>query len=137
MAILFGSQDWVDALKKALETSQAYKEAAKNWEGDIYIIVDPDASYKNRHVLYLDLWHGECREASVIADENETSRKSRISFASMKPNPLTRISVYWNKAYYAMVQQPETVAAPCAQQLMPLVLVVMVQRPMSSTMALV
>ncbi len=86
MAILFGSQDWVDALKKALETSQAYKEAAKNWEGDLYIIVDPDASYKNRHVLYLDLWHGECREAIVIADENEKSPEYRIfgPFTNMK-----------------------------------------------------
>ena len=78
MAILFASQEWLDALKKALETSQAYKEAAKNWEGDIYFIVEPDASYKNRNVLYLDLWHGECREARVITDENEKSPKYRI-----------------------------------------------------------
>jgi putative sterol carrier protein len=86
MAILFGSQEWVDAMKKALESSQAYKEAAKNWEGDLYIIVEPDASYKNRHVLYLDLWHGECREARVITDENEKSPKYRIvgSFTNMK-----------------------------------------------------
>jgi putative sterol carrier protein len=86
MAILFGSQEWVDALKKALETSQAYKEAAKNWEGDLYIIVEPDASYKNRHVLYLDLWHGECRETGVITDENEKSPKYRIvgPFTNMK-----------------------------------------------------
>ena len=86
MAILFGSQEWVDALKKALETSQAYKEAAKNWEGDLYIIVDPDASYKNRHVLYLDLWHGECRETGVIMDESEKSPRYRIvgPFTNMK-----------------------------------------------------
>jgi len=86
MAILFGSQEWVDALKKALETSQAYKEAAKNWEGDLYIIVESDASYKNRHVLYLDLWHGECRETGVITDENEKSPKYRIvgPFTNMK-----------------------------------------------------
>jgi putative sterol carrier protein len=78
MAILFGSQEWLDALKKALETSQAYKEAAKNWEGDIYFVVEPDASYENRHIMYLDLWHGECREALAIADENEKSPKYRI-----------------------------------------------------------
>jgi putative sterol carrier protein len=78
MAILFGSQEWLDALKKALETSQAYKEAAKNWEGDIYFVVEPDASYENRHIMYLDLWHGECREAIAIADENEKSPKYRI-----------------------------------------------------------
>jgi putative sterol carrier protein len=78
MAILFGTQEWLDALKKALETSQAYKEAAKNWEGDIYFVVEPDASYENRHIMYLDLWHGECREALAIADENEKSPKYRI-----------------------------------------------------------
>ena len=78
MAILFASQEWLGALKKALETSQAYKEAAKNWEGDIYFIVEPDASYKQRNIMYLDLWHGECREASVITDENEKSPKYRI-----------------------------------------------------------
>jgi len=78
MAILFGTQEWLDALKKALETSQAYKEAAKKWEGDIYFIVEPDASYKNRLILYLDLWHGKCREACVITDENEKSPKYRI-----------------------------------------------------------
>ena len=78
MAILFASQEWLNELKKALETSQAYKEAAKNWEGDIYFIVEPDASYKQRNIMYLDLWHGECREASVITDENEKSPKYRI-----------------------------------------------------------
>ena len=78
MAILFGTQEWLDALKKALETSQAYKEAAKNWEGDIYFVVEPDASYKNRHIMYLDLWHGECREARAITDENEKSPKYQI-----------------------------------------------------------
>jgi len=86
MAILFGSQEWVDALKKALETSQTYKEAAKKWEGDIYIIVEPDASYKHRNIVYLDLWHGECREARAITDENEKSPKYRIfgPFTNMK-----------------------------------------------------
>jgi putative sterol carrier protein len=86
MGILFGSQEWAGALKKALETSQAYKEAAKKWEGDLYIIVEPDAAYKHRHIFYLDLWHGECREARVIADENEKSPKYRIfgPFTNMK-----------------------------------------------------
>jgi putative sterol carrier protein len=86
MAILFGSPEWADALKKALETSQSYKEAAKKWEGDLYIIVEPDAAYKHRNIMYLDLWHGECREARAITDENEKSPKYRIfgPFTNMK-----------------------------------------------------
>lgn len=86
MAVLFGTQEWADTLKKAVETSQAYKEAAKNWEGDLYIIVEPDASYRHRHIVYLDLWHGECREASGVEDEGEKSPKYRIfgPFTNMK-----------------------------------------------------
>jgi len=86
MAIVFGTQEWADALKKAVDTSQAYKEAAKNWEGDMYIIVDPDGSYKHRHIFYLDLWHGECGEACLVEDESEKSPKYRIfgPFTNMK-----------------------------------------------------
>ncbi len=86
MATLFGTQEWADALKKEIDNSQAYKEAAKNWEGDLYIIIEPDASYKHRHIVYLDLWHGECREASLIEDEGEKSPAYRIfgPFIDMK-----------------------------------------------------
>ena len=86
MAITFGTQDWADALKKAIDSSQAYKEAAKKWEGDMYIIVDPDSSYNHRHIVFLDLWHGECREASGIEDEGTKSPKYRIfgPFTNMK-----------------------------------------------------
>lgn len=86
MAIMFGTQEWADALKKAIDNSQAYKEAAKNWEGDMYIIVEPDASYKHRNIMYLDLWHGECRQALAIKDESEKNPKYRIfgPFTAMK-----------------------------------------------------
>lgn len=79
MAILFGTQEWADALRKAIENSQAYQEAAKKWEGDLYIIVESDAAYKYKNIAYLDLWHGECRAASVVKDESEKAPKYRIS----------------------------------------------------------
>ncbi len=86
MAVMFGTQEWADGLKSELDNSKAYKEAAKNWEGDLYIIVEPDASYERRHIIYLDLWHGDCREASVVQDEGEKSPRYRIfgPFTNMK-----------------------------------------------------
>lgn len=33
MAVLFGTQEWADVVVRELNSSQAYKEAAKNWEG--------------------------------------------------------------------------------------------------------
>jgi len=86
MAITFGTQEWADALKQAIDASQAYKEAAKKWEGDMYIIIDPDSAYSHRHIVYLDLWHGECREARVVEDEGEKDPKYRVfgPFTNMK-----------------------------------------------------
>ncbi len=78
MAILFGSQEWADKVRQELNKSQAYKEAAKNWEGDMYIIVEPDPSFKHRIITYFDLWHGECRSASVVKNESEKSPKYLI-----------------------------------------------------------
>ncbi|MBC8275237.1 MAG: SCP2 sterol-binding domain-containing protein [Chloroflexi bacterium] len=86
MAILFGSQEWADKVCEELNSSQIYKEAAKNWEGDMYIIVEPDATFKQRIIVYFDLWHGDCRSACIVKDENEKSPKYRICgpFAIMK-----------------------------------------------------
>jgi putative sterol carrier protein len=41
MAIDFPSQEWLEALMKELNSSKAYQEAAKNWEGDFYFIFEP------------------------------------------------------------------------------------------------
>jgi len=85
-AITFGTQEWANAMKQAIAVSQPYKEAAKNWEGDMYLIVEPDAAYKHRNIIYVVLWHGECREALAITDESAKTPKYRIfgPFTNMK-----------------------------------------------------
>ena len=60
MAIPFPSDEWIKALHQELNSSKAYQEAAKKWEGDLSFIVQ---SGSQDTYLYLDLWHGECREA--------------------------------------------------------------------------
>jgi putative sterol carrier protein len=70
MALKFGFEAWVKALQEQLNTSPAYADAAKNWEGDFYFIVDPEGVVKEPMYLYMDLWHGNCREAFVVADKN-------------------------------------------------------------------
>src|SRR4030042_3112257 len=86
MAILFGAQEWADAMKQAIAKSQPYKKAAKKWEGDMYIIVEPDASYKHKNIIYIGLWHGECREALAVKDEGAKNPQYRIfgPFTAMK-----------------------------------------------------
>ena len=68
--IKFGTEEWVQALKDAINTSEGYAEAAKTWEGDFYFIVDPGGPVAEEMVMYVDLWHGKCREACLCKDRN-------------------------------------------------------------------
>lgn len=66
----FGSEEWVRALKDAINASPSYAEAAKTWEGDFYFIVEPKVAGGKELVMYVDLWHGQCREAFPVPDRS-------------------------------------------------------------------
>jgi putative sterol carrier protein len=67
----FGSPEWVQALHEELNKSPAYEDAARNWEGDFYFVVDPEGPVTEPVYLYMDLWHGKSREAFVVADPKQ------------------------------------------------------------------
>jgi putative sterol carrier protein len=68
MAIFFPSDPWIKALMEDLNNSQAYLDAAKNWEGDFYFVIQPGGTHTKTVMLYMDLWHGKCREAFEAVD---------------------------------------------------------------------
>ena len=67
----FGSPEWVQALQDELNKSPAYEDAARNWEGDFYFVVDPEGPVTEPIYLYMDLWHGKSRQAFVVADPKQ------------------------------------------------------------------
>jgi putative sterol carrier protein len=70
---LFPSDEWVKQLEQELNTSEAYADAAKNWEGDFYFVIDPDKDnpqHMETKYLYMDLWHGKCREAYSVLEKD-------------------------------------------------------------------
>ncbi len=79
MAFKFPSEEWVKALMEDLNQSQAYAEAAKNWEGDFYFIVEPGGTLDKQACLYMDLWHGKCRDAFAVTDESLKTPVFRMS----------------------------------------------------------
>lgn len=79
MAIKFLSEEWIQALMQELNNSKAYREAARNWEGDFYFILEPEGNIKEKVIYYMDLWHGECRSACIVTDEKEKNPAFRIS----------------------------------------------------------
>ena len=64
----FPSQQWAEAFKDALNASPDYHEAARNWEGDFYFIVTDIPGQPTPVTMYADLWHGQCRDAHVVAN---------------------------------------------------------------------
>ncbi len=79
MAIPFPSDEWIKALCAELNASAAYREAARTWEGDFVFVVEPAGNLKETVYLYMDLWHGQCREAFMLKDPAEKDAAFRMS----------------------------------------------------------
>jgi putative sterol carrier protein len=69
----FPSPAWVSDFDVAINSSDAYLNAAKNWEGDIILEIEGVAG------IYLDLWHGKCRSAEYMDDAKTRTAEFRIS----------------------------------------------------------
>ena len=64
----FPSPEWAQALMEKINSDEKYAQVARNWEGDMRVILEPDATLKEGMVIYLDLWHGKCRQAFIETD---------------------------------------------------------------------
>ncbi len=68
MALPFPSDAWIKAMMDDLNASSAYLEAAKNWEGDFFFVIEPGGTLDKTVTLYMDLFHGKCRGAYEVQD---------------------------------------------------------------------
>jgi putative sterol carrier protein len=71
MAYKFPSDEWIKAMAEEVNQSEAYRKSATKWEGDFYFVVEPGPGLPEPVILYIDLWHGEARDAFEIASEEE------------------------------------------------------------------
>jgi len=79
MGVLFPSDAWVKAFMAVLNNSAAYEEAAKTWEGDFHFVVEPGGSLTEPVTLYMDLWHGKCRDAYQVTDGHAAAPAFRLN----------------------------------------------------------
>jgi putative sterol carrier protein len=66
MPAIFPSEEWLKGLETQINSDTRYAEIAKNWEGDLIFLIEPDGNLKERLVFYLDLWHGKCRKVAYM-----------------------------------------------------------------------
>ena len=67
----FPSSDWVQAIKEKLNTDEKYAQIARNWEGDMVFVIEPGGAVTQRTRWYFDLWHGKCRDVTVLGENEE------------------------------------------------------------------
>ncbi len=71
------SPPWIAAWAEALRRSDAYREAARGWEGAVVLerTAGPGEPPEAARGVFLDLWHGECREArEATAADRDAAR---------------------------------------------------------------
>jgi putative sterol carrier protein len=71
MSIKFPSDEWIKELCVQLNASDAYAQAAKNWEGDNIFIILPDANYPDTTYFYINLQHGKASDARKLSSLDE------------------------------------------------------------------
>jgi len=64
----FPTEQWLQALLEKLNSDERHAHVARNWEGDILIIIEPSGALAQEVRWYLDLWHGKCRDAYALED---------------------------------------------------------------------
>ena len=68
-AFLAFSTAWAAAWQERLNASDAYREAAALWEGDLVLeLTEDDGAISG--AVYLDLWRGHCRAAREASPED-------------------------------------------------------------------
>ena len=69
MAYQFPSPEWLQALKDKLNSDEKYAQIASKWEGEIVFYIEPGGPVKEVMIFFTDLWHGECRDAFMVDNE--------------------------------------------------------------------
>jgi putative sterol carrier protein len=66
---LFPSEEWMTIYRERINASEEYREAAATWEAPIAFAfeAEPDRGVPEDLWALLDLWHGECRDARMLA----------------------------------------------------------------------
>jgi putative sterol carrier protein len=75
---VFPSEEWLTEYVERINSSKDYEEAAAGWEGDLAYVFErePDKGVPEDVWVWMDLWHGKCRDAKqgIPAEDGERSK---------------------------------------------------------------
>jgi putative sterol carrier protein len=77
MGVKAMTQEWMDAYKAAIQADPDYKTIAKDWEGSVALVCNPDPEKGIPDTIYLfqDYWHGDVGDFLVCDKAKAESAK--------------------------------------------------------------
>jgi putative sterol carrier protein len=71
------TQEWLDEYKAAIEADPEYRTVAKDWEGSVALVCNPDPEKGVPDPVYIfqDYWHGDVGEFVVCDYDKAQSAK--------------------------------------------------------------
>ncbi|MDI3328935.1 MAG: SCP2 sterol-binding domain-containing protein [Alicyclobacillaceae bacterium] len=77
---VFGPE-WAKQWGERLNQNVQYRQSAQTWEWPLVLVMerDPSVGLEEDRAVYLDLWHGECREARAATPEDQEKAPYVIS----------------------------------------------------------
>ncbi len=79
----FPEFSWFEALRDKLNQDENYNRIAQKWEGDFLFAIETGGAITQPIYVYIDLWHGKCREVKVIQNPQEV----KAAFVLSAPYP--------------------------------------------------
>jgi putative sterol carrier protein len=73
------SDDWARACAEVLNQRLGYRAAAATWEGAILLMMTAIGPDQVERRVFLDLWHGDCREARAAGPDDEAAARYVLS----------------------------------------------------------
>ncbi|MFX1386274.1 MAG: hypothetical protein ACFE9M_03580, partial [Promethearchaeota archaeon] len=65
------SEEWVEAVAKAINNNPNYKPTALTWEGNMLLVFEPSGNLDHEVRVLLELYHGECTGTRLIPKGEE------------------------------------------------------------------
>jgi len=90
MSYTFPENSWLQAFKEILNTDEKYAHIARKWEGDFMFNIEAGGALSTEVKLYIDLWHGTCREAFIV-DETSPGNIQPAFILSASYNNFVRV----------------------------------------------
>lgn len=73
------SEEWVEAVGKAINNNPNYKPTALTWEGDMLLVFEPSGNLDHEVRVLLRLYHGECTGTRLIPEGEEVETEFIMS----------------------------------------------------------